>query len=178
MSAVDRLAGRVRLMVARAVLRVVDDAAKLQAVQVQLQADVVRDKAEHFQGYGFTSHPLPGAEGIALSVGGSTDHVVVINIDDRRYRLHLQPGEAAIYDDLGHRVHLTRNGIEIDGAGHAVLMKNLTKLRVEGDVEVVGHVRDLADSASGKTMADMRQVYNGHDHVETQQITGKPNQSM
>lgn len=111
MSALDRLAGRVRLAVARAVVNLVNDGARLQAVQAALGADVVRDQAEHFQHYGFTSHPFPGAEGIALSVGGSTDHTVVINVDDRRYRLvGLEAGEVALYDDQGQVVKLGRGG--------------------------------------------------------------------
>jgi phage baseplate assembly protein V len=74
-------------MIARAVLNLVDDARKMQAVQVGTLADKVSDNAEHFQHYGYTSRAHAGAEGIALAVGGSTGHTVVINIDDRRYRL-------------------------------------------------------------------------------------------
>jgi len=131
-TAIRRLAGRLRLVVARAVLGLVNDAAKLQAVQVTLQEGVVRDQVERFQQYGLTGVPLSGAEGIALAVGGSTDHTVVIAVDDRRYRLKgLQTGEVALYDDIGHKVYLTRDGIVIDGAGQLVKMQNLTKLRVE-----------------------------------------------
>lgn len=163
-----RLGGRVRLMVARAVVTLVNDAAKLQAVQVQLQADVMRDQAEHFQHYGYTSVPFPGAEGIALAVGGSTDHTVVICVDDRRFRLvGLQAGEVALHDDLGHQVYLTRTGIVINGAGNAVTLKNLTKLRVEADIEAVGEIKDRCDT-TGKTMSSMRGVFDGH----TQSVSG------
>ena len=65
-NAVFRVAGRVRLAIGRAVLGLVNDAAKLQAVQVMVRSGEVRDRAEHFQHYGFTSVPLPGAEGIGL----------------------------------------------------------------------------------------------------------------
>lgn len=108
---IQRVALRARLAIGRAVIGLVNDAAKLQAVQVQLRAGQVRDGAEHFQHYGFTSVPFPGAEGIGLAVGGSTDHLVVINIDDRRYRLKgLQSGEVALYDDQGQSILLGRNG--------------------------------------------------------------------
>lgn len=177
-SALHRVAMRVRLLVGRAVLALVNDAAKLQAVQVQLQADVVRDRAEHFQHYGFTSVPMPGAEGIYLALGGSTDHVVVINVDDRRYRLKsLAAGEVALYDDLGHKVHLTRDGIVVDGAGQLVKLVNLTKLRVEADIEATGEVKDRCDT-NGKTMAQMRTTFNSHTHPESGAVTGQPNQGM
>jgi phage gp45-like len=105
-SALSRLmapiARRMRLMVSRAVVELVNDATRLQAVQVSLLSDEVRDSVERFQEYGFTSVPLPGAEAVALSVSGNRDHVVVVATDDRRYRkIGLQPGEVAIYNNLG-----------------------------------------------------------------------------
>jgi len=166
-SGLQRIANRVRLAIARAVLGAVNDAAKLQAVQVTLGADVVRDDAEHFQHYGFTSVPLPGAEGIGLAVGGSTDHLVVINIDDRRFRLKALPaGEVALYDDLGHKVHLTRNGIVIDGAGQLVSFVNLERLRVEADIDCTGEIKDRCDGA-GTTLSALQNANNVHRHPET-----------
>lgn len=111
------LARRVRLLVGRGILRLVNDGLKLQGVQVSLLADEVHDNVERFQEYGFTSHPHPGAEAIALSVGGSRDHAVVISIDDRRYRLKgLGAGEVALYDDQGQVIRLKR-GKEIHAYG-------------------------------------------------------------
>lgn len=128
-----RLVARVRGMVSRAVVSLVNDARGLQALQVTLLADQVPDDAEHFQHYGFTSVPLPGAEGIGLAVGGSSGHTVVINVDDRRYRLQaLAAGEVALYDDLGHKLHLTRTGIVIDGGGHAVAIVNAPAVTHDG----------------------------------------------
>lgn len=130
-AALNRLGARVRNMVGRAVLGLVNDAARLQSVQVQILSDQVRDNAEHFQHYGFTSVPHPGAEGLALAVGGSSGHTVVINIDDRRYRLKaLADGEVALYDDQGQYVKLGRNG--------QVRAKATTKLTLEAPaVEII-----------------------------------------
>lgn len=119
---ISRLGGKLRLMVLRVVVGLVNDAAKMQAMQVQAYGEVVRDQAEHFQNYGLTSVPHPGAEGIGLSVGGSTNHLVVINVDDRRYRMKgMAAGEVALYDDLGQCVYLTRDGIVVKGAGKPIL---------------------------------------------------------
>lgn len=107
-------ARRIRLIAARAVITLIDDASKLQGAQVKLLADEVRDLVERFQQYGYTSVPLPGAEGIYLSLNGSRDHGVLICVDDRRYRITgLQGGEVALYTDEDkeageHRIVLKR----------------------------------------------------------------------
>lgn len=175
----DKLAARVRGMISRAVVSLVNDALKMQALQVTMMAGQTPDDAEHFQHYGFTSVPLPGAEGIALAVGGSTGHTVVINVDDRRYRLRGLPGgEVALYDDMGHKVHLTRNGIVIDGAGQLVTITNTPKLRVEANIEATGQIKDLCDTAGGRTMAQMRATYSGHTHNAPGGVTANPNQAV
>lgn len=143
MSAVDRalsrLSGRVRLAIGRAVLNLVNDASKLQSVQVQVRADEVRDDAEHFQSYGFTSVPLPGAEGIALAVGGSTDHVVVINVDDRRYRkTGMAAGEVAIYTQWGDEIWLRQGEIHIKHATKVSITAPL--VQINGNLQVAGTV--------------------------------------
>lgn len=174
------LGRRVRLMISRAILTAVNDAGGLQVVQVKLLADEVRDSVERFQDYAFTSHPLPGAEGIVACVSGNRDHGVVIVMDDRRYRLHLQPGEAAMYDDLGHKVHFTRDGIVIDGAGQPITITNATKVRMETPLlEVTGEIEDRCDT-DGRTMSGMRGIYNGHTHPENDSggPTSAPNQAM
>lgn len=177
----QRLMARVRGMVGRAVVNLVNDATRLQALQVTMMSDQVADDVERFQQYGLTSVPKPGAEGIALAVGGSTAHTVVISVDDRRFRLTgLTSGEVALYDDLGHKVHLTRNGIVIDGAGHLVKMVNLSKLRVEADFEATGAITDHCDTPQGRSMAQMRDTFTGHDHVSSTagNPTSTPRQSV
>lgn len=160
-----RLVARMRGMVSRAVVGLVMDGAKLQGLQVTILADQSADEVEHFQHYGFTSVPRPGAEGIALAVGGSRAHTVVINVDDRRFRLkNLRPGEVALYDDQEQAIILTRDGIVIDGAGLPVTIKNTTKIRMEADLESTGNIKDNCDSAGGRTMAQMRTSHLGHTH--------------
>lgn len=180
MEALRRVANRVRLMVARAVVQLVLDSGKLQVVQVQLRAGEVRD-AERFQTYGHTSVPFPGAEAIAVAVGGSTDHMVVIALDDRRHRpAGLQPGESTLYDDQGQMVYITRDGIVVDGAGKQVTFKNTPKVRMETNMlECTGEIKDKCDTPEGKTMSGMRTVYNGHTHNDPQGgVTNSPNQAM
>lgn len=138
--AVAKLMSRVRLAVGRAILRGVDDTRKLQSLQVELLAGEVRDDVERFQDYGFTSHPHPGAECIAVAVGGSRDHVVVIKADDRRYRVKgLQPGEVAIYTDEGDIVIFKRGGV-IEFTASAKVVMNTPLVEISGDLVVAGDV--------------------------------------
>lgn len=108
------LAMRLRAMVTRGTLAQADDGKKLQAVQVK-GADGEVDDAERFQQYGFTSRPQNGAEVLIVNVGADSAHPVVIAVDDRRYRVKgLAAGEVCIYDDLGQRITLYRDRIEIE----------------------------------------------------------------
>jgi len=171
---------RVRLMISRAIVTAVNDAGGLQVVQVKLLADEVRDSVERVQNYGFTSFPLPGAEGVMVCVSGNRDHGLVISLDDRRHRpKNLQPGESAQYDDLGQMVHLTRDGIYIRGAGLPITITDTPKLRVETELlECTGEIKDMCDAA-GRTMSEMRSIYTGHDHPgDSGGTTGAPNQEM
>jgi len=104
------LRDRVMLMVARGVLKLVNDAGGLQTAQIGLLEDELRDKVERVQDYGLTSNPLPGAEPVVLFVGGNRDHGLIIKVDDRRYRLKgLKSGEVALYTDEGDFIHLKRD---------------------------------------------------------------------
>lgn len=68
---------------------------------------------ELFQHYGITSRPLGGAEFITIREG---NQIVAIASDDRRYRITLENGEVALYDDQAQKIHLKRNReIEISG---------------------------------------------------------------
>jgi len=164
---------RVRLLARRAVVRLINDDTMLQEVQLAIFSDEVRDRVERWQDYGFTSHPLPGAEAIVLALGGNTDHGAVIKVDDRRYRLKgLTQGEVAIYDDQGQTVILKRdNVIELQTTG---------KVRVAAPLfEVTGDITDLCDTI-GRSMAGMRAIFNSHTHDEnnTSGPTDPPNQEM
>lgn len=161
----DAVASRVRGMLGRFVLGLVNDATKMQSVQGTIYAEQTPDDLEHFQNYGFTSVPLAGAEGLSLALSGSAGSIVVINVDDRRFRLKgLESGEVALYDDIGHIFLLGREGVSLDAGGHAVRLFNLPKLRVEGDIEATGQIKDKCDDASGRSMQQMRTSHSGHTH--------------
>lgn len=109
MHVTDAIARRVRMIVSRAVVNLVNDSLRVQGVQLSVLDGEVAD-AQRFQEYGFTSVPLAGAEAVVASIGGIRSHRVVLAVDDGRYRLkQLQPGEVALYDNSGNVIHL-QNG--------------------------------------------------------------------
>jgi phage baseplate assembly protein V len=111
----EAMANRVRMMIGRAIIGLVNDAAKAQEVQIELLDEEIQDGAERYSNYGFTSVPHAGAEAVVVCIGGLRSHGIVIATEDRRYRLTgLADGEVAIYDDLGQKVHLARDGIRIE----------------------------------------------------------------
>lgn len=151
------LEGRIRLMLSRAVVSLINDAAKAQELQVDLLADETQDGVERWQNYGFTSHPLPGAEALVGCVGGLRSHAVAIVVQDRRFRLvNLQPGEVALYDDLGNVVHLAREEVLIEGvakvrvvAPTVIVESDDVQLGGEGGAKVA-RVGDAVDPATNK----------------------------
>lgn len=156
---------KLRLLVSRCVIALVNDAAKMQEVQAELLDDEARASCERFQNYGFTSVPHPGAEGIGLAVGGVRSHMVVVAVDDRRYRMKsLEEGEVALYTDEGDYVLLKRGRIIEVKAGSKVsvdapLVETTGDLHVKGSITCDNQVSDQKGSMQG-----MRDTYNGHNN--------------
>jgi len=194
------IARRVRLMARRAVVRLVYDDPKMQELQLAIFAGEVRDRVERWEDYGFTSHPLPGAEALVLSLGGSTDHGAVVKVGDRRYRIvNQQPGEVTIYTDEGDTIRLRRGRIvEIDTQTMRINASTLCEINaptVQINAETACHIDSPLTAASGQVQAALditdrtgmsgggsvnaiRTVYNGHAHPETGSTTNVPNQQM
>lgn len=100
---------RLRLMVSKGVVELVNDGLKMQGLQVSLLSDELSDDVERFQDYGITSVPFTGAEVLFLSVGANRSHGVVVSVADRRYRpKDLVEGDVCLYTDKGERVYLNR----------------------------------------------------------------------
>lgn len=117
---VNVLARRIRMLLARGVVALVNDALKIQKLQVTVLDGEV-DQVQRFQEYGFTSNPLQGAEAILAAIAGVRGHMVAIAVDDGRYRLkNMQSGEVALYTDEGDCIHFKRGRIVEVIAGSAL----------------------------------------------------------
>jgi phage gp45-like len=123
---------------------------------------------EFVQHYGFASIPQDGAE---LFITARGNLVFCIASDDRRYRLALEQGEAALYDDLGQKVHLTRNGI---------VMKSDIKVIVDTpDLECTGNITAAGNVSDSKgSMDEMRDTYNSHTQPVSGGVAGAPTARM
>ena len=127
------LRNRVALMIGRAVLKVVNDETPLQTVQVEALPGEIIDGAERFQMYGFTSHPLEGADALVLAVGGIRQHPVIM-VDDRRHRVRdLEEGEVCYHtheDEPGnpHRILLKEGRIIELRCGQSSIVMTPTRI--------------------------------------------------
>lgn len=178
-------ARRLGNMLVRGSVTAVSGGSKMRTLQVRMMAGETKDSVEHFEPYGFTSEVKPGSEPIVAFFDGDRSHGVVLVVADRRYRLTgLQSGEVVLHDDQGQKIHLTRNGIVVDGANKplviqavpTVTVKSTVKVRLETPLlEVTGDIRDQCDG-TGKTMANMRTTYNIHTHDENNAPGGPTDQ--
>src|SRR5260364_143986 len=110
----ERLFRRVMLMIGRGRLTTGRDDGPVQLHQARLGALEVRDHT-----------PRVGSDAVVVFIGGERSNGVIIATGHQASRLnHLKAGEAALYDDLGQRVILTRHGIVIEGAGLPVTLRN------------------------------------------------------
>ena len=141
---------KLAMMAARAVVRLVNDTEGRQCLQAEILKGEIRDGVERAQDYGFTSHPLPGADAVLVSVGGTREQAIAIVVDDRRYRLKLQPGEVAMYDDLGNSVTLMRDRVKVEAVELVEILAPEVRITaptvtIEGDTTFTGTV-----TANGK----------------------------
>ncbi|MBV6287351.1 phage baseplate assembly protein V [Pseudomonas aegrilactucae] len=149
--------------VARGELALVNPDGKMQALQMRLTAGETKDNMEHFEPYGFTSNPHPGAEAVAVFVGGDRSHGVVLVVADRRFRLQgLKPGEVALHTDEGDYLHFKR--------GREIEIKTAT-LRITADTAVAfdtplitttGRIESAGDQVAGG-FSTMLHVHEGSD---------------
>lgn len=188
---------RLKLMLSRAVGRLVDPATLLQTLQVEILKGETLDGIEHLEGYGRTAHPPDGFEALTASLGGDRAHTVALAAFHRKFRVTgLKAGEQAIYDDQGQVIALLRDKtIHIYGCDKLIadvateatitcpVVNVVASAKIRFDtplVECTGEIRDRCGSG-GVSMSGMRQIYNGHVHNENNVLNGptnQPNQQM
>lgn len=98
-------------IVARATVKLVNDAAGRQVVQLGVLDGETVDDGERFQNYGFSSVPVEGAEAVVVFPGGDRGHPIVIAVDGSGDRpTGLEPGEVAVYNNAGAKIVMTKDG--------------------------------------------------------------------
>lgn len=136
-SALERLYGRLVSLVAigRITATTALQDRGLRRAQLRIDEAEARDATPLLAQYGLATRPQPGAQAVVLFLTGDRSRGLVIATNDARYQLELAEGEVALHDDLGQRIHLTQQGIVIDGGGRAV--------RIQGAPEVIADTAQL-----------------------------------
>lgn len=150
-------------MLARGTVVLAAAGKKMQTLQVRLTAGELKDGAEHFEPYGFTSNPLGGAEVLTAFLGGDRSHAVVLVAADRRYRIQtMKSGEVAIYTDEGDKVHLKRGRV-IDIETETLNIKASTAVNFETPViNQTGKIVSQGDQVAGS----VSQINHLHNNVK------------
>jgi phage gp45-like len=149
-------------------------------VQARVLDEEVLPNLDRVEPYGFSYRPKPGCQTYLLFPSGDRSYGVAFLIGDKKYNMQLQEGEVALHDDEGNHVHLRRGGnIEVNAAS-TVTLRAGKFVRIEAPrLEVTGDILDQCGGA-GRTMADMRAIYDSHTHPENDAggPTSAPNQQM
>lgn len=147
----------------RGVLRSVSGSGKGLLARLSARADEEHVDVEVAQHFGFRSLAPAGIEGVAIPIGGSSAHLVIVGeIDRSTTPPTLVSGEAVIYSSGGATVVVKADGsveisgtmIKLNGPGQAVA-------RVGDQVTVAGTVMGLPFSATGAIMSGSSTVQAG-----------------
>ena len=100
---------KMRLMVARGIVKLVQDAG-LQLMQLDLLDEETRDGVERVQNYGHRGHPPQGSTVATVAVAGSRDHLVVVACEHPDHVPPLDSGESAMYAMFGQLFKMDKEG--------------------------------------------------------------------
>lgn len=182
---IGRLAQRILSNVLRLRITTSDDSGPMQKLQVRLNELQTVDNVPHAFHFGLSSVAPDGSDAIVMFVGGDRGNGVVLgtNHADSRPK-NLVAGESAVFNQVGIKIYLSKGGLVIEGAGLPITVNNAPTVTVNAstkvqlntpELDVSGSIKagqsisaggDITDNTSsgGKSMANMRSVYDGHDH--------------
>lgn len=169
MNEFEDLHNRMRGMIRLVTLKKVKDDGKTQTASIEVADGIWRDDVEVMQPYGFASHvPEDGAIALALALGGDEGNMMLLPVGNPSARMgKLAPNEVGLYNAAGDKIVLGSGGAMELKSGQQINIKTdagvfITAqiLKVEGDIEATGEVKDHAG-----TMQEMRDQYNIHTHA-------------
>ena len=171
-----RLSRRMRAVIGRGRISMVDDSGPVQTVQASLSAFELFNDIPRVVEFGLASCPPVASEAVFVFIAGDRSNGIVIGTNHQPSRMrNLAPGEAALYDVLGRSIYLKADGgIVIEAAGDAVTVNNATTVTINASTEVILNTPTLSVNgdikATGKitdavrSMADDRSIFDGHTH--------------
>ena len=165
------IANRIASMLGVGRVTAMQDGGGTQSVQYQTPLEVA--SAHRLAEFGFSSGLPVGTDVVLAFLGGDRSNPVVIATNHQGYRhSDLSPGETVMYNQWGLYIQLTEGGISIDAKGQDVTVnnaKNLTATATEQvklitpKLLVTGDVIDNCET-NDKTLKQLRDAYNDHDH--------------
>lgn len=170
----ERVARRVLLSLARALVTTVNDSGGVQMMQVKLNPLETRDNTPRIAEFGLTSNPPTGSDAFVVFLGGDRSNGVVLGTVHQPSRpKNLAAGETMIYSEDGKQIYLTASGgifvkangqpVEVDNAT-VVTINAATKVRmVTPRLECTGDIVDNCDT-TGRSMAADRVIFDSHNH--------------
>ncbi len=120
------------------------DSESVQMMQIRMGGNEVRDNTPRLAEFGLASNPPDGSDVTVLFLGGDRSNGVVIATGHQATRLkNLLPGESALYDSIGKKIHLSSTGIVIEAAGQSVTINNASAVTIasSGPITLNGNVR-------------------------------------
>ncbi|CAB3779416.1 hypothetical protein LMG28688_00835 [Paraburkholderia caffeinitolerans] len=189
----SRLARRVLLAIGRGRVSTSNDSGVVQLVQTKFNDLETIDDMPRVAEFGFTSRPPDGSDVLAVFIGGDRSNGVIVGTNHQGSRpTGLAVGETMIFSQDGKSVYLTSGGgIIVEAKGQDVVVndaRNVTwncsgdfTLKLGGKFNVVapggtnfttptvqssGDMQDNVGTNS-HTMAQMRTIYDGHNHIVT-----------
>jgi phage baseplate assembly protein V len=178
----ERVARRVLMSLARALVTTVNDAGGVQMMQVKLNALETRDNTPRPVEFGLTSNPPINSDAFVVFLGGDRSNGVVLGTVHQPSRpKNLAPGETMLYSQDGKSIYLTASGgIVVEAKGQDVTVNHAARVTINAATEidmntpllkVSGDILDNSGSNT-RTMKQMRDVYNSHTHPVTNVQTG------
>lgn len=198
------LSMRIRNMLARCVIKAINDDHKLQTATISILKNELKGNVEVFQLYGVDVNPPADTEAVVVCPNGDRSSAIVLAMGDRRFRIvGKKSGEVAIYTDEGDYIHLKRDhNIEIKTlhlkttADDATFnLKNMTvnaenatftvqQMNINAadsvsidapQVDATGNINAALDVKDKKgTMQAIRDIYNSHPHQDSMNGTTQP----
>ncbi|CAM3169889.1 phage baseplate assembly protein V [Moritella viscosa] len=149
---------KMRMLVSRAVVSVVNDSLKRQNLQVSVLADETVDDVEHFQNYGHCSVAPMGSEAMVVSVAGGRAGLVALAVEDKAVRpVGGIEGDSILYHLEGHNIKLTKGGKAVITVTEVIfnVEKKATIISPETEIQSALHVTGPITSDSSITGQDV-----------------------
>jgi len=173
--AIQRLHQRLLHAIGRGRVTTGNDSGPVQTQQIRLGADEIKDDVPRLAEFGFTSMPPVGSDAVLVFIGGDRSNGAIVATGHQASRPRgLKEGETMIYTQDGKSIYLTADGgVVIEANGQDVTVNGAINVTINATgkvrmvtplLEVTGDIIDNAGSNS-HNMAQMRSIYNGHDHA-------------